>query len=351
MALPLDIRDLMSSGAKLHAERDKPLRIAVFVDAEAPDEAVQALREALRPQTANARIHVEAAVPGDVLEVDASADAAIALAGPGTTVAQSARLARERFIPTAVVGFNEPKDAVSRRLDHPLVDVVVSDTADGLVDGLGLWLADRLAGKRLALAANFGFVRRAVAEEAVKSTSFQNAVIGGVAIIPGADLPLMTANQAKMVLQVAAAYGQPLGAERIKELAAVVGGAFALRTVARQFVGLIPGFGWALKAGIGYSGTLAMGYAAIEYFEGGGDVRGLGEKLAQAREKAIDAARRRGRRREVIEGHAWEAGREPGSPAEQPGTPPVVLADPAIDPMLPAVEPAPSVPAAGTGER
>ena len=121
-------------------------------------------------------------------------------------------------------------------------------------------------------------MRRAVAEEAVKATAFQNAVIGGVTVIPGADMPLMTANQAKMVLQIAAAYGQPLGAERIKELAAVVGGGFALRAIARQALAFVPGFGWAIKAGIGYTGTMAMGYAAIEYFEAGGDMRRVGRQ-------------------------------------------------------------------------
>ena len=39
-----------------------------------------------------------------------------------------------------------------------------------------------------------------------------------VVFIPGADMPIMTLNQAKMLLQIAAAYGQPLSAERIKEL-------------------------------------------------------------------------------------------------------------------------------------
>lgn len=349
MALPLDIRDLMSSGAKLQAERDKPLRIAVFVDAEASDEAVAALKDALRPQTAGARIHVEPAVPGDVLEVDAAADAVIGLVGPGSTLAESLRRARDRFVPTAALSLGEGKDDVSRRLDHPLVDVIVHTDPSELVDGLGLWLAERLPGKRLALAANFAFVRRAVAEESVKSTSFQNAIIGGVAFIPGADLPLMTANQAKMVLQIAAAYGQPLGTERIKELAAVVGGAFAMRTVARQFVGLIPGFGWALKAGIGYSGTLAMGYAAIEYFEGGGDVRGLGAKLADARDKAVETARLRGRKREQVPARAWVAGEEPS--AHVPHGTVVGPAEPAVDPILPPAPMAHGTSVPRTGER
>jgi len=93
-----------------------------------------------------------------------------------------------------------------------------------------------------------------------------------------------------MVLQIAAAYGVPLGAERIKELIAVVGGAFTMRAIARQFLGVVPGAGWAIKGAIGYSGTIAMGYAAIEYFEGGADLSGLGAKLREARDKAVDTA-------------------------------------------------------------
>lgn len=308
MALPLDIRDMLSSGAKLRAEREKPIRIAVFVDAGAPDELVDALKNALHPQTGNAFLHVEAVMPGDLLAVESTADVVIGAAGPGNALEPSLRRARDQVIPAVLLSLESSRDDAARRLQQPLLDTLADEDADQLILKLGRWLGDRVQGKRIALAANFAFVRRAVAEEAVKSTSFQNAVIGGVAIIPGADMPLMTANQAKMVMQIAAAYGEPLGSERIKELAAVVGGAFALRTVARQLAAFIPGFGWALKAGIGYSGTLAMGYAAIEYFEGGGDVRGLATKVREARDKAVEKARtRRFGKREVIDAEWTEA--------------------------------------------
>lgn len=322
MGFPLDIRDLMSSGAKLRDEREKQLRIAVYVDAEAPQPMVDAVKIALHPQMGSARLHVEAVVPGEVLIAEPSADAVVALAGPGSTLAPSLDRARERFIPTVVLVWGQDRDEAARRLGQPLLDTLCEDTAEDLIHELGRWLADRLGSKRLALAANFAFVRRAVAEESIKATAFQNAVIGGVVIIPGADMPLMTANQAKMLLQIAAAYGEPLGAERVKELAVVVGGGFALRTVARQMVTLLPGFGWALKAGIGYSGTLAMGYAALEYFENGGDVSGLAERVREARDKAIEAARAR-RRGPAIEAEAYvvqdpvpaEPGRLPDSGA------------------------------------
>jgi len=323
MAFLVDIKDLMSSGAALRTEREKNVRVAVYVDAEAPDAAVDALKEALRPQMSTARLHVEPVVPGDVLVVDDSADAVIALTGPGSSLAPSLARARDRFIPTVLLGLGEGRSEISSRLQHPVLDTLADDDVENLVKELGRWLADRVSGKRLALAANFEFVRRAVAEESIKNTAFQNAVIGGVMIVPGADMPLMTANQCKMILQIAAAYGEPLGAERIKELAAVVGGAFVFRAVARQALAFIPGFGWAIKAGVGYSGTLGMGYAALEYFEEGGDVRGLAEKMRQARDRLVDTARRRGRPEELpIPAHAWVAGTDT-APEVEKSLPPV----------------------------
>ena len=115
---------------------------------------------------------------------------------------------------------------------------------------MGEWVVATFRAKRLAFAQAFEFVRKPLSLEAVRSTSLQNAGVGFVVFIPGADLPVMTLNQAKMVLQIAAAYGKPLTAERAKELVAVVGGGFACRAVARQAVGVVPALGWAVKAGL-----------------------------------------------------------------------------------------------------
>ena len=93
-----------------------------------------------------------------------------------------------------------------------------------------------------------------------------------------------------MLLQIAAAYGQPLSAERIKELAAVVGGAFLFRNIARTAVGVVPVLGWAIKGAIGFAGTEAMGHAAIEYFEAGGDIVGVASVVQKARDEAVEAA-------------------------------------------------------------
>lgn len=282
--LPVDVRDLLKAGKRLGQDRELPVRIAIFIEVDAPDDLIDALRSRLRPHTPGATLQIEVIEPGKTAALTGVTDAVVIAAGSGTAgIAQAISIPRSASVATVVLalGDDAARDALADALLQPLGDMIVADDVDDVMDGLAGWLADRLGSKRLALAHNFPFVRRAVAEEAVKTTAWQNGLIGAVAIIPGADMPLMTANQAKMLLQIAAAYGERLGADRIKELAVVVGGGFTLRAVARQMLTVVPVMGWAVKGGVGFGGTLAMGKAAIAYFEEGADVVQVATRLKE----------------------------------------------------------------------
>jgi len=50
----------------------------------------------------------------------------------------------------------------------------------------------------------------------------------------------------------------------------VIAAGLGFRTVARHLVGAVPGFGWAVKGGIAYGATFAVGEAATAYFAAGG---------------------------------------------------------------------------------
>ena len=120
----------------------------------------------------------------------------------------------------------------------------------------------------------YPFVRRPLAQDAIQLTAAQNAGIGVLVFVPGADLPVMTLNQIKMVLQIAAAYGEPLDKDRIKEIIPTIAGALVCRGIARKVAGFVPALGWLVKGGMGYLGTLAIGEAALTYFEQGGSIAG-----------------------------------------------------------------------------
>ncbi len=120
----------------------------------------------------------------------------------------------------------------------------------------------------VSLGRGYPALRRAVCEEIIHKNARQNAVVGALPI-PGADMPAITANQGRMVLGIAAVYGEEISLERARELLGVLAAGFGLRALARQVVKLVPVGGWAASAAIGYAGTLAMGRATILYFERG----------------------------------------------------------------------------------
>lgn len=119
----------------------------------------------------------------------------------------------------------------------------------------------------LALANRLPVFSSPVADRIVRRTAYQNAFIGGLVFLPGADMPILTLNQMRMLSKIAYIYGEELRLERLKELLVALGSGFAFRSLARSLVSFIPGFGWSVKAGVAYGGTLSLGKAAIKYFE------------------------------------------------------------------------------------
>jgi uncharacterized protein (DUF697 family) len=123
------------------------------------------------------------------------------------------------------------------------------------------------------LAARLPALRPAVVESIVKSFSVQNGVLGVAIFIPGADFPVLTLNQIRMVLRIAAAYGEELDRQSALEVLSVVGAGLGFRAVSRQLAAIVPGLGWAVKGGIAYAGTRALGEAAAAFFAAGGTKR------------------------------------------------------------------------------
>lgn len=342
MNIPIDIKTLLAGVTDVEAARTVPLSVSVLIDDSAPADLAAFVRSSFASASPQARVSLNYFHDGRAL-FDPESDMVVIAAGTTPEVGQVAEDIRRARIPVMVVTASPaavrsaaeaagvpiaPADLIAPDqvagsdvipLSHPVVvhsgaaAVAAPDAAGGIVqdaaqDGISLepiplsvdmmerlalrmgeWVVATFKETRLSYAQAFDFVRRPLALESVRSTAAQNAGVGLVVVIPGADMPVMTANQAKMVLEIAAAYGQPLTAERIKELAAIVGGGFAWRAVARQIIGVVPALGWAVKAGIGYGGTVAMGTAAIEYFEHGGTVGGLIGALNEARGKAVRA--------------------------------------------------------------
>lgn len=307
MKSPVDIKAVLDAVSDIEEARSKAIRVHLYIDDTAPEDLVNVMVAAFRTDADNATVLTDD-YPTDGRMPDALADMALLVAGTSTDTGMLVADLRSLNTPALVVTMNPTEvmriaveskyplleqDLISPHFDDDassllpgastgIPELLTRDTAAGMYAEIGAWIVDVFPEKSLAFANAFGFVRRPLSLESVRTTSLQNAGIGLVVILPGADLSLMTLNQLKMLLQIAAAYGQPLTLSRAKEMAAVVGGGFGCRAIARQLVSVFPGIGWAIKAGIGYGGTEAMGHALIEYFEADCDVKELADKAASA---------------------------------------------------------------------
>lgn len=178
-------------------------------------------------------------------------------------------LNREKLV-IALIGIPDHLAATRQReilhaLDIQASQVVPVTSLKDLAGPFARVLFERFSGLIIPLSRQFPIFRAEAASLEVQATAKQNGIVG-LLPVPGADMPIMTANQIKMIMRMAAMYDLPMNVERARELLAVIGGGLGLRTVARQLVKVVPGPGWLVGGAIGYSGTLAMGKAAIEYF-------------------------------------------------------------------------------------
>ncbi len=310
--MPIDLGKLYDRATRIDIERKDDVYVNIVYDATASDELFMTVHRAFASEASNVHVDeriLESTLPGVALP----ADLCVIVGGLSLLLGDVASASRAMGIPTVIVteegktGFSEDKlvlessiaevsstsqaetpAAVPSGKGIPVDDLVQVNLSDSLpLQAVGTWIVQHAPAKRLSMAGAFEFLRRPLAIELSICRSIDNAAIGIVIFTPGADMPLITLNQALLVLQIAAIYNLPLDKERVKEIAVVVASAFAFRALARKLSDVLPNFlGFAVDAGVAFGATMAVGYAALEYFEAGGLVEGLSHMADEALAKA-----------------------------------------------------------------
>jgi uncharacterized protein (DUF697 family) len=146
-------------------------------------------------------------------------------------------------------------------------DVVVVPPGSGFpVEEIARALAHRLDERGPGLAARLPVLREPVCDELIDSFSRKNGLLGVAIFVPGADLPVLTLNQLRLVLRIASAHGVEIDQQRLPEVLGTVAAGFGFRAVARQALGSLPLAPWVVKGAVAYAGTRALGEAAVRYF-------------------------------------------------------------------------------------
>jgi uncharacterized protein (DUF697 family) len=126
--------------------------------------------------------------------------------------------------------------------------------------------AERLGEHGTSLAARVPALRGPVCDALIESFSRRNGILGVAIFVPGADLPVLTLNQLRLVLRIGAAYGVEIDQTRLPEVAATLAAGFGFRAAARRLLGALPAPSWVVKGAVAYGGTRAVGEAARLYF-------------------------------------------------------------------------------------
>jgi uncharacterized protein (DUF697 family) len=150
-------------------------------------------------------------------------------------------------------------------------DVIRLEAGQGFpLEEIAELIAARLGEDGALLAARVPLLRRAVCARLVALFARKNGIIGAAAFIPGVDLPVLALNEIRMILRLEQAYGLEIDArERLPEIAATLGAGFGLRAIARELLDLVPVAGWAVKGGVAYAGTRALGEATVRRLAAG----------------------------------------------------------------------------------
>lgn len=299
---PINMKKLLDLVANLGEERDLPVAINLVFDVTANDKLVEYVLNTFMIENELCTVN-SSLLKDKVLDVPVPSDLTIIVGGTSILLGDVAACSRAKGTPAVVLSSKgEISYTESSKLAHEIAhvdneehegiyidDLIEIDVnEDKPLNSLATWIMENVSAKRIAMAKHFEFMRHPLSTELIQSAAIQNGAIGVVVFVPGADMPLITLNQARLVLQIALIYGNLLDRARIKEIAAVIASAFCFRAISRELTEFIPGVGFLIKAGVAYSGTLAIGYTALDYFAQGGVVAGLAEKLKESANAVIE---------------------------------------------------------------
>jgi len=161
----------------------------------------------------------------------------------------------------------EALDDVERKLGAPVIPISAK-TGAGVGERLIPAIVDAHPWMTVALGRALPGYRRQICRRLVRGAAFLNALIAAEPI-PGLDIPLLLASQVRLVLRIAAIYGESFSVRHARELLTTMAGGVGLRYLAAELSKFIPGPGWLVAAGVTGLGTWTMGRVAMAYFEGG----------------------------------------------------------------------------------
>lgn len=118
--------------------------------------------------------------------------------------------------------------------------------------------------------------RRAAAQRIIRNSTLLS-LAAGMEPIPLIDIPILLGTQMRLVLRIAALYGEPMDSadamKHAKELIATAASGAGMRLLAEQAAKAVPFGGDFVAGAIAGGATWAIGQVALEYYDGGKQIQ------------------------------------------------------------------------------
>ena len=128
----------------------------------------------------------------------------------------------------------------------------------------------------LAIGRELPTFRRQAAQKIIRNATLLT-LTAGLEPIPFIDIPIILGVQARLVLKMAALYGESMddsaARKQARELVAAMIGGLGMRYVAEQAAKLVPFGGDFVAGAIAAASTWSMGEVVLEYYEGGKQIK------------------------------------------------------------------------------
>lgn len=133
--------------------------------------------------------------------------------------------------------------------------------------GLCEVIAWAAGGRMVPLARRVPALREAAARRLLRAVALQNAALGGLVAEAETGRAVLTLNQVRLFLGMAAVYGCSMDGDRLLEIVSTMGAGSGLAALARRLGRLLPGAEWAVSGGVEYLGTRALGGLSLWYLQ------------------------------------------------------------------------------------
>lgn len=302
MALPIDPGKVKRVADKIQKQIDVELAIEIFVDNTCNKEFLESIKDYFEAADRSVQIYYKD-VSARSITLSQDASFAVIIAGQDANCASVYNILSQSGIVKIVVCAN-PVDFISN-LEENIInynkneiicpdlitysrdasdpELINFDDYNGAMDiNIKAKLADfayrASETMEIAYAQMFPFLRGRIADNIIYTCSLENGGIGIIKILPGADMPLMTINQIRMLLQLAAVYGYKINEDRVLEIISIVAAAFGMRYISNKVKKSAPIPKFIVDGTFGVSATVVLGNLAKEYFASGLAIDGLVDK-------------------------------------------------------------------------